>query len=41
MGQETEPCNAKKPQLTKMAREEQEPEAHRTQTGKGHARPGG
>jgi hypothetical protein len=40
MGQETEPCNAKKPQLTKLAREEQEPEAHCTQTDKDQARPG-
>jgi hypothetical protein len=29
--QETKPCNTKKPQLMKLA----EPEAHRTQTGKG------
>jgi hypothetical protein len=33
--QETKPCNAKKPQPTKLARGEQEPEAHCTQTSKG------
>jgi hypothetical protein len=31
--QETKPHNAKEPQLTKLARGGQEPEAHFTQTG--------
>jgi hypothetical protein len=39
--QETKPCNAKEPWLTKLARGGQEPEAHFTQTGKGQAMPGG